>query len=219
MEPLGSNDPRRVGRFRLVGRLGEGGMGVVYLGTSWTGRQVAVKVIHEDLVSDSVARLRFAREVRAARAVNGLFTAPVLRADVDADPPWLATDYLPGVSLWEAVEVFDSGFPTDTVRSLALAMAEALASIHHSGVVHRDLTPRNVMLTADGPRVIDFGISRISGEQPITRPASVLGTRAYVAPERWRGGPPHPSADVFALGACLVFAATGRPPAAGDRGT
>ncbi|MGK5533634.1 protein kinase domain-containing protein [Streptomyces sp. URMC 129] len=200
-----------MGEYRLLRRLGEGGMGVVHLGCSPGGQLVAVKVVHASMAGDTQARARFRREVEAVGQVNGAFTARLLKADPDADPPWLVTTYLPGLSLGEAVGMF-GGLPTDAVRLLAAAAAEALAEIHRVSLTHRDLTPGNIMLTARGPRVIDFGIARPADATDITRPGSRLGTPRFMSPEQASGGRPGPPADVFALGAVLVFAATGKGP-------
>lgn len=214
MEPLEPDDPERVGRYRLLRRLGEGGMGVVYLAGSWTGRRVAVKVIHDHLLTDAESRARFAREIKAAQTVSGPFTARVLHAEPAAEPPWLATEFLPGVTLQTAIETVEDGLGAATVRALALGVVDALATIHRRGVVHRDLTPRNIMLTEGGPKVIDFGISRIAGYLPVTRPDRRFGSPAYMSPENLRGAAARPADDVFSLGAVLAFAATGRPPPA-----
>ncbi len=209
--PLRRADPARVGPYRLLGRLGAGGMGVVYLGRSGGGRAVAVKVIQRRFADEPRFVARFRREVTAARRVTGVFTAPVLDADPDAATPWLATAYLPGLSLREAVARFGP-LPPDAVRPLAAGLAEALADIHRAGVVHRDLKPGNVMLTAGGPRVIDFGIARPADATSITRVNAPVGTPGFMAPEQIDGAPAGPAADVFALGATLAYAATGREP-------
>lgn len=192
-------------------RLGAGGMGQVYLGRSPGGRLVAVKTVHEHLAADPVYRERFRREATAARAVTGAHTAAVLDADPDSPVPWLATAFLPGVTLRRAVA---AGEPLGTaaVRSLGACLAEALASIHAAGIVHRDLKPSNVLVTADGPRVIDFGIARAAGDLGLTQAGSMLGTPGFMAPEQVAGGDVGPAADVFALGAVLAFAATGEQP-------
>ncbi|MFD0902843.1 serine/threonine-protein kinase, partial [Actinomadura sediminis] len=211
MEPLQPDDPRRIGPYRVVARLGAGGMGVVYLGRSRGGRPVAVKVVHRRFVGEDRYRARFRREVGAARAVAGAFTAPVLDADPDAPTPWLATAYLPGPSLREAVAGFGP-LPPDALRALAAGLAEALAAIHRAGLVHRDLKPGNVLLTAGGPRVIDFGIARPDGATAITRAGAPIGTAGYMGPEQVRGERVGPPGDVFALGATLAYAATGVEP-------
>ncbi|MDT0309721.1 substrate-binding domain-containing protein [Streptomyces sp. DSM 44917] len=214
MEGVGAlegGDPERVGRYRLVGRLGAGGMGRVYLARSPGGRAVAVKVVRAELSEDPGFRERFAREVAAAGRVNSFFTAGVVDADPQGSPPWLATAYVPGPSLAQAV--LDSGpWPERSVTALAAALAEALEAIHASGLVHRDLKPSNVLIAADGPRVIDFGISVAAEGSALTQTGMVVGTPGFMAPEQLTGGPVGPAADVFALGAVLAYAATGEGP-------
>ena len=205
------SDPLTLGPYRVVGRLASGGMGWVYLGRSRSGRALAIKVVRPELASDPEFRSRFAREVEAARAVSGAFTAAVVDADAEGDPPWLATLYVPGPSLAEAVRA-DGPLTASAVRTLAVGLVEALQAIHAVGVVHRDLKPANVLLAGDGPRVIDFGISMLGGANPITRVGEVMGTPSFMSPEQLRGDPAGPASDVFALGAVLVFAATGGPP-------
>lgn len=211
LKPLGAGDPRDVGPYRLIARLGAGGMGRVYLGRSRGGRAVAVKVVRPELAEDSEFRLRFAREVVAARRVNGVFTAGVVDADTDADPPWLATAYVPGLSL-DAAVARSGAWPEGPVTSLAAGLAEALEAIHAAGLVHRDLKPSNVLLASDGPRVIDFGISVASEVSAITRTGAVIGTPGFMSPEQLTGGHIGPASDVFALGAVLAFAASGTGP-------
>ncbi|MBA9006351.1 serine/threonine-protein kinase [Thermomonospora cellulosilytica] len=212
MDPLEPGDPRRLGPHRLLGRLGAGGMGVVYLGRSRAGRLVAVKVIRERFAADPRYRARFRREVAAARRVTGAFTAPVLDADPDAATPWLATAYLPGLSLRDAIARYGP-LPPESVRALAAGLAEALAAVHRAGVVHRDLKPANVMLTAAGPRVIDFGIARPEDAGDLTRVGATLGTPGFMAPEQIEADEPvGPAADVFTYGAVLAYAATGTEP-------
>ncbi|MFF4235174.1 PQQ-binding-like beta-propeller repeat protein [Actinomadura geliboluensis] len=207
MEPLRSGDPRRVGGHRLLGRLGTGGMGQVFLGRSPGGTLVAIKVVHPRLVQDPGFRARFRREVDAARAVGGAFTAPVMDADPDAALPWLATAYLPGVPLDLA-----GPLPAPAVAALGAGLAEALVSIHRAGIVHRDLKPSNVILGLDGPKVIDFGIAHAAGGAVVTQAGFAVGSPGFMAPEQARGAPTGPAADVFSLGAVLVFAATGAGP-------
>lgn len=211
MERLQAEDPERVGDYRLLGRLGAGGMGVVYLGRSPAGRAVAVKVIRPRLAGDTEYRARFRREAAIARTVAGVFTAAVLDADPDAAAPWLVTAYLPGLTLYEAVSTFGA-LPPASVRALAAALAEALADLHRAGLAHRDFKPGNIMLTASGPRVIDFGIARPEDATAITRVGTVLGTPGYMAPEQVHGAVTGTAVDVFALGAVLAFAATARKP-------
>jgi outer membrane protein assembly factor BamB len=211
MQPLERDDPRVVGEFRLRARLGAGGMGRVYLGYSPAGRAVAVKICHPELAADPEFLARFAREVAAARAVNGLYTAQVIDAGPHDSPPWLATSYVPGPSLSDAV-AGHGPLPGPAVWRLAAGLAEALRAVHASGLIHRDLKPSNVLLAADGPRVIDFGIARALDGTALTATDFVLGTPAYMAPEQASGGPATPASDVFAFGSVLCFAATGAPP-------
>ena len=215
MEPLRSTDPQTIGRYRLTGRLGAGGMGRVYLGITPEGRSAAVKVIRDDLADDSAFRARFRREVSAAVSVAGIFTARVLDADPDGDPPWLATQFVEGPSLRGTVE---SGgpLPVEQLIPLAQGLCDALGSIHAAGLVHRDLKPANVLLSPTGARVIDFGIARTSTSTKVTMTGEVIGTPDFMSPEQVAGTPVGPSSDVFALGATLVYAATGHGPFAAD---
>ena len=204
-------DPRLIGPYQLLGRLGAGGMGRVFLGVSAAGRPVAVKVVHAELAADPEFRARFSTEVAAARKVSGLFTALVVDADVDAPVPWLATAYVAGPSLSEAVR--DSGPLTAwSLLALAAGLAKSLTAIHAAGVVHGDLKPSNVLLAPDGPRVIDFGISQAAEAAPLARAGLVVGTPSFMAPEQAAGEEVGPRSDVFSLGAVLAFAATGRKP-------
>ena len=204
-------DPRLIGPYRLVGQLGSGGMGRVFLGMSVGGRPVAVKIIRAELAADPEFRSRFSREVAAARRVNGLFTALVVDADVNAPVPWLATAYVPGLSLAETVK--ERGpLSARSVLSLAAGLAEGLSAIHAAGVVHGDLKPSNVLLAEDGPRVIDFGISRAAGAAPVTPIGLVVGSPGFMSPEQAAGKEVGPLSDVFSLGAVLAFAATGQRP-------
>jgi outer membrane protein assembly factor BamB len=211
MEPLRPEDPRQVGSYLVQARIGEGGMGEVFLGRSPGGRAVAIKVIHAALANDPEFRARFRREVSAARAVTGAFTAPVVDADPEAAQPWLATTFLPGVSLDDAVAGFGP-WPAPPVYLLGAGLAEALVSIHRAGVVHRDLKPSNILLTRDGPRVIDFGIARAAEAATITQTGMAVGSPSYMAPEQASGGETGPPGDVFALGSVLTYAATGKAP-------
>lgn len=211
MEQLGTNDPRRIGDYRLLGVLGAGGMGKVYLGRNSGGRTVAVKVIRPDLVGDPELRTRFRREVATARRVGSAFTAPVLDADVDADPPWLATGYVAGLSLSDAVTRFGP-FAEPTLLALARGLVEALVAVHATGIVHRDLKPSNVMLAIDGPKVIDFGIARAVEDAALTTTGRVIGSPGFMCPEQVSGEPLGPACDVFALGGVLTFAASGHGP-------
>ncbi len=212
--PLEAEDPGRAGPYRIVGRLGSGGMGRVYLARSPGGRTVAVKIVREELAEDPTFRRRFVREVRAAQRVTGFFTAAVVDAAPEADRPWLATAYVPGLSLAEAVAAHGP-WPENPVLELGTALAEALEGIHGAEVVHRDLKPSNVLLAADGPRVIDFGISVAAGDTRLTRTGTAVGTPGYMPPEQLVGEDGGPSGDVFALGAVLAYTATGTKPFAG----
>ena len=209
--PLSDSDPRQLGRFAVLGLLGEGGMGRVFLGRSPGGWAVAIKVIHAGLAADQAFRARFAHEVATARAVGGIYTAPVVDADTAAERPWLAVAYVAGPSLAEAVTA-GGPLPSRAVRQLGLGLAEALQAIHAAGVVHRDLKPSNVLLAADGPRVIDFGIARAAEHSSLTRTGTILGSAGFMAPEQITGEGTGPAADVFALGAVLTFAAAGQGP-------
>ncbi|MEU9214613.1 protein kinase [Streptomyces sp. NPDC048415] len=207
-QPLEDGDPRVVGGYRLVARLGSGGMGRVYLSHTPGGRAVAVKVIRPELAENAEFRKRFRAEVAAASRVHGLYTAPVVDSDTGGSVPWCATAYVPGPSLADAVR--DHGpLPVDTVLRLIAGVAEALQAVHREGIVHRDLKPSNVLLAADGPRVIDFGVARAADATSVTQSGTALGTVAYMAPEQVLGGEAISSADVFALGQTAVFAATG----------
>jgi eukaryotic-like serine/threonine-protein kinase len=208
---LQAGDPRSVGPFRLLGRLGAGGMGQVFLGRSATGRLVAVKVIRRELAGDPDFQARFGREVTAARKVGGLFTAQVVDADVNGPVPWLATAYVAGPSLATAVET-QGPLPVASVLTLAAGLAEGLAAIHAAGVVHRDLKPSNVLLADDGPRVIDFGISQAAEASVLTQAGTVMGSPGYMSPEQAGGRAVGPPSDVFSLGTVLAYAATGRNP-------
>ncbi|WEV27866.1 protein kinase [Streptomyces sp. 71268] len=211
MKPLEAGDPRSVGGYELLGRLGSGGMGVVFLGRAVTGHIAALKVARAELADDQGFRRRFAREVDAARRVDARFTAAVLDADPHAPRPWLATEYIAGVPITQAVA--DRGpLPEDALRALLAGTARALEAIHAVGLTHRDLKPSNVLLADDGPRVIDFGIVRSTEHTQITRTGELSGSPGYMAPEQLRGDAVGPHTDVYALGATLVYAATGRGP-------
>ncbi|MGW1668566.1 protein kinase domain-containing protein [Streptomyces sp. NPDC002324] len=214
MEPLGSDDPEELGPYRLVARLGAGGMGRVYLARSPGGRTVAVKAIRPELLGDKNFRIRFRREVEAAGAVGGRYTAPVVDADPDGPVPWLATDYIAGPTLAEAVAAHGP-LPVESVLVLGAGIAEALISVQAAGLVHRDLKPSNVLLAADGPRVIDFGIVRASDGYDLTRSGALFGSFEYMCPEQATGEPLGPEGDVFSLGSVLTFAATGHAPFSG----
>ena len=210
-EDLLPTDPQSVGSYRLLQRLGTGGMGQVYLARSPGGRLVAVKVIRTDLAAEHGFRARFAREVAAARTVSGIFTAPVVDADTEGPQPWLATAYVPGPSL--AAAVAERGpLPPGVVLTLGAGLAEGLQAIHAAGLVHRDMKPSNVLLADDGPRVIDFGISRSADASMLTQAGTIMGSPGFLSPEQAEGRPVGLPSDVFSLGAVLVFAATGEGP-------
>ncbi|MFI8930574.1 serine/threonine-protein kinase [Streptomyces sp. NPDC053474] len=210
-QALEPEDPRRVGRYRVVARLGVGGMGQVYLARSPGGAPRAVKVVRPDLARDGDFRRRFAREVTAARRVNGAFTACVVDAGPDGSPPWLATVYIPGLSLGEAIAAHGP-WPSRSVLALDAALTEALEAIHAARVVHRDLKPSNVLLAADGPRVIDFGIAVASEASALPHTGMTIGTPGFMSPEQLTGRPVGSASDVFALGAILAYTATGAGP-------
>ncbi|GHJ41675.1 WD40 repeat domain-containing serine/threonine protein kinase [Streptomyces sp. TS71-3] len=206
---LGPADPAEVGPYRLEAVLGAGGMGRVYLARTPAGSAVAVKVVHREYAGDASFRRRFEQEVAAARRVQGLYTVPVVDADLRADEPWLATAYVPGPSLQHAVG--ESGpLPAEAALGLVARVAEALQSIHAADVIHRDLKPSNIILTAEGPKVIDFGIARAADVTAVTATGMRTGTPAYMAPEYIRGQSVTEAGDVFALGVVAQFAATGR---------
>ncbi|GAA1652996.1 hypothetical protein GCM10009733_057780 [Nonomuraea maheshkhaliensis] len=210
-EPLRPGDPRQAGAYRLEGRLGGGGMGQVFLGRSPGGRPVAVKLVRPDLADDPGFRRRFALEAEAARRVGGFYTAQLIDADPDADPPWLVTAYIPGPSLHQAVEAHGP-MPAGAITVLGAGLAEGLGAIHACDLVHRDLKPSNVILAGDGPRVIDFGITRALDATSHTLSRAVIGTPSFMSPEQARGREIGPPSDVFSLGLVLAFAATGRSP-------
>jgi serine/threonine protein kinase len=214
LEPLTALDPARIGPYLLLGRLGAGGMGRVFLARSDGGRTVAVKVVHEEHVSDARFRARFRREIEAASRVAERYTAPVLDAGPDEETPWVATGYVPGLSLEQVVRGFGP-LPAESLHTLADGLLRALEDIHDAGIVHRDLKPSNVMLTVDGVKVIDFGIARAletSVESLLTSTGMVIGSPGFMSPEQVRGQSAGPRSDVFTLGCVLTYAATGRLP-------
>jgi Protein kinase domain len=211
MQPLTSDDPVEIGRYRLHGRLGAGGMGRVYMASTPAGRPVAVKVVRPEFSEDPDFRARFRHEIQAARGVHGLYTAQVLDADPAATPPWLVTAYVPGPSLQQAVA--DNGpMPEAMAFRLIAGVAEALQAIHSAGVVHRDLKPSNVLLAPDGPRVIDFGIARALEATSLTRSGVMVGSPQFMAPEQILDKPVTAAIDVFALGSLAAYAVLGRSP-------
>ncbi|MEV4002146.1 serine/threonine-protein kinase, partial [Actinomadura sp. NPDC049753] len=215
-ETLRPGDPAELGPYTLVGRLGRGGMGTVYLGEDRTGRRVAVKMINRELAGEGTFRERFRREVTAARQVRRFCTAPVMDAELDTDPLYVVTEYIEGPSLESAVA--ERGpLPGSDLEGLAVGVATALAAIHGAGIVHRDLKPANVLLSSTGPRVIDFGIARaLDAADGPTRTGQFVGTPNYLPPELLRGEQVSPASDVFSWGCVVAYAGTGRPPFAGS---
>ncbi|UMO99329.1 serine/threonine-protein kinase [Amycolatopsis sp. EV170708-02-1] len=215
MKPLNTGEPTGVGRYRVFAALGEGGMGRVLLGTSSDGRLVAIKQVHPGFAHDPGFRERFRREVETSRLVSGAYTAPVMDADPNAPTPWLASVFVPGPALSEAVSA-GGPLPPVAVRHLAAGLALALGDIHRAGLIHRDLKPSNVILTGDGPRVIDFGIARaVEGDSELTHTGAVIGSPGFMSPEQAEGKPLTPASDMFSFGALLVMAATGANPFTG----
>ncbi|WP_216591208.1 serine/threonine-protein kinase [Streptomyces brasiliscabiei] len=215
MEKLGAGDPQRIGAYRLLARLGAGGMGNVYLARSERGRTVAVKLVRQELAEQEEFRARFRQEVRAARQVGGYWTAPVLDADTEAGIPWVATGYVAGPSLQAVVGRDHGALPERSVRILAAGLTHALEDIHAAGLIHRDLKPSNVLVTIDGPRVIDFGIARALEtvtDGGLTRTGALVGSPGFMAPEQVRGDRITSACDVFCLGSVLSYAATGNLP-------
>ena len=212
IKDLRAGDPASVGPYRLLGRLGAGGMGEVYLAKSPGGRLVAIKLIRPELAEERGFRSRFSSEISAARNVSGIYTAAVVDADAEAELPWMATVYVPGPSLTDAVEE-NGPLPVRSVLALAAGLAEALQAIHRADLVHRDLKPSNVLLATDGPRVIDFGISLALERSMMTATGMVMGSPGFMSPEQARGqrevGAP---TDMFSFGAVLAYAATGNSP-------
>jgi serine/threonine protein kinase len=211
MKALAVDDPRVIGEYRLRAQLGSGGMGRVYLGLSPGGRAVAIKVVHPDLARDTEFLRRFGQEVAAARAVSGIYTAPVVASGLSEHPPWLATAFVPGPSL-DQVVTEHGPLPEQALWPLLAGLVEALQAIHACKVVHRDLKPANVLLATDGPRVIDFGISRAADGTALTAAGTVFGTPGYMSPEQAEGKDAGPASDVFALGCVIAYAATGAGP-------
>ncbi|MET7680845.1 serine/threonine-protein kinase [Streptomyces sp. NPDC005423] len=211
MMRLRREDPRVVGSFRLHRRLGAGGMGVVYLGSDRKGQRVALKVIRPDLAEDQEFRSRFAREVSAARRIRGGCTARLVAADLEADRPWFATQYVPGPSLHD--KVADGGpLGAAELASIGAALSEGLVAVHEAGVVHRDLKPSNILLSPKGPRIIDFGIAWATGASTLTHVGTAVGSPGFLAPEQVRGAAVTPATDVFSLGATLAYASMADSP-------
>lgn len=211
MMRLRREDPRVVGSFRIHRRLGAGGMGVVYLGSDRRGQRVALKVIRPDLAEDQEFRSRFAREVSAARRIRGGCTARLVAADLDADRPWFATQYVPGPSLHDKVAE-EGPMSAADVAAVGAALSEGLVAVHEAGVVHRDLKPSNILLSPKGPRIIDFGIAWATGASTLTHVGTAVGSPGFLAPEQVRGAAVTPATDVFSLGATLAYAATADSP-------
>ncbi|MFE7749726.1 serine/threonine-protein kinase [Streptomyces sp. NPDC057428] len=211
MMRLRREDPRVVGSFRLHRRLGAGGMGVVYLGSDRRGQRVALKVIRPDLAEDQEFRSRFAREVSAARRIRGGCTARLVAADLEADRPWFATQYVPGPSLHDKVAE-EGPLPAAEVAAIGAALSEGLVAVHEAGVVHRDLKPSNILLSPKGPRIIDFGIAWSTGASTLTHVGTAVGSPGFLAPEQVRGAAVTPATDVFSLGATLAYAAMADSP-------
>ncbi|MDJ0381707.1 serine/threonine-protein kinase [Streptomyces sp. G-G2] len=211
MMRLRREDPRVVGSFRLHRRLGAGGMGVVYLGSDRRGQRVALKVIRPDLAEDQEFRSRFAREVSAARRIRGGCTARLVAADLEAERPWFATQYVPGPSLHDKVAE-EGPLTAAQIAAIGAALSEGLVAVHEAGVVHRDLKPSNILLSPKGPRIIDFGIAWATGASTLTHVGTAVGSPGFLAPEQVRGAAVTPATDVFALGATLAYAATADSP-------
>ncbi|MGW0301675.1 bifunctional serine/threonine-protein kinase/ABC transporter substrate-binding protein [Streptomyces anthocyanicus] len=214
MDPLRLTDPARIGGHRLLGRLGAGGMGVVYLGRTAAGALAAIKVILPEYAGDEDFRTRFRREAEAARRVDSPWAASVTGVGTEDEQPWFATEFVPGPALSDVV-ARRGPLPADSVMTLGRLLARALASVHAAGLVHRDVKPGNVLLTAGGPRLIDFGIARAADATALTAAGLVVGTPGFLSPEQACGNTARAAGDVFSLGCLLAYAATGRPPFGG----
>ncbi|NUP36946.1 MAG: serine/threonine protein kinase, partial [Streptomyces sp.] len=211
VQPARPGDPSRIGPYRIIGRLGSGGMGTVHAGLTSDGLRVAVKVIHPAQAEDAEFRARFRREVQLSARVQGPCLVPLLAADPEAAEPWLATAYAPGPTVNQ--HLADHGPLADgTLCAFATGTAQALAAIHQAGVVHRDVKPQNVILTPAGPRVLDFGIARAADGTSVTRTGVMTGTPGWISPEYYRTSTAGPEGDMFAWGALVAYAATGRLP-------
>ncbi|MGJ5827523.1 serine/threonine-protein kinase [Streptomyces ossamyceticus] len=209
--PLRADDPREISGYPLYARIGEGGMGTVYLSRSRGGQPVALKLVHPEYADSPAFRERFAREVAAGRRVSGYHLVPIVDHDAAARRPWLATRYIPGVPLGEALDTHGP-LPMPTVLQLLACAAHALDAVHTAGVIHRDLKPANLLLAADGPWLLDFGIARAAGAATLTTAGRLIGTPRYMSPEHALGRRVTSASDVFALGLVAAVAATGRHP-------
>jgi hypothetical protein len=217
-DALRPGDPKRLGSYELLGRLGDGGQGVVFLGRAMDGTQdgtrVAIKLLHRELTDDDTARVRFLREIEFAKQVASFCTAQILDADIEGERPYLVSEYVPGPSVLQLVQT-DGPISGGALGRLAIGTATALVAIHQAGVIHRDFKPANVLIGPGGPRVIDFGIARVF-DSPNTMTSRVIGTPAFMSPEQLRGREFGKEADIFCWGATMVYAATGRPPFGND---
>ena len=211
IRPVGAADPRTVGAYTVVGRLGVGGMGVVYLAHAQDSTRVALKVVHSSFADQPQFRARFSREVAAARAVGGQYTARVVDADTDASPQWIATEYVPGPTLAQHIAT-QGAMPEGQVRLLGLGLAEAVEAIHAAGLIHRDLKPSNVILSPDGPKVIDFGISQTTDDTSLTQTGAFVGSLPWMSPEQLTGTTTTDRTDLFSMGLLLAYATLGRHP-------
>ena len=211
MEDLRADDPQTIGPYRLIRRIGSGGMGVVYLAHDASGTEVAVKLIRPELADDPTFRPRFRREVQAGQRVSGVCTAKYLDADLESDRPYLVTEYVAGGNLADYVAA-NGPLAGDQLVGLAVGLAEAIVAIHASGVIHRDLKPSNVLMAATGPKVVDFGISHAADSTSVSQSGVIVGSPAWMAPEQAQGRESTPAVDVFSWGATVAFAATGRSP-------
>jgi hypothetical protein len=213
-DALRPGDPKRLGSYELLGRLGDGGQGVVFLGRATDGTDVAIKLLHRELTEDETARVRFLREIEFAKQVASFCTAQILDADIEGERPYLVSEYVPGPSVLQLVQT-DGPISGGALGRLAIGTATALVAIHQAGVIHRDFKPANVLIGPGGPRVIDFGIARVFNSSN-TMTSRVIGTPAFMAPEQLRGRQFGKEADIFCWGATMVYAATGRPPFGND---
>ncbi|MDA2803542.1 serine/threonine-protein kinase [Nocardiopsis suaedae] len=211
VDPRTPNDPTDVGPFRIVGRLGAGGMGAVYAAVDASGAPLALKVVHREYAADTAFRARFTREVDLMRRVSGTCVPGFISAETSGERPWLGIEYIPGLTLSAHVKR-NGPLQGDLLMGLAAGIAEGLQAVHGAGIVHRDLKPGNIILSPSGPKVLDFGIARAVEESAITRTGELYGTPGWLAPEQYRGAAPGTSSDMFAWGGLVAFAATGRRP-------